>query len=306
MHKILWAVTAILAFGVLGAAEEAGAFTITQASTQTLPDGFPVTACADVGGAKTANGTPVGPFPCNNNLNEEWILSFGQFQGLGSLGTTLTANNCMYVEGVNAGGGVAIYPCETISYEAWQLQTSGEFVNIGLVSSFCLDSQGKIGGGLQLVVNACSGTAGQLWQLNGVTITQTSNQNVQNGFPITACVDVNGGDTANGAPVGPFPCNNGFNERWTYAGGQFIGLGSFNGTKKCLSVHGNSTAAGAPVELDTCAQGSKGQLWKISQVSQIISSAGNNCLDSQGQIGGNLQLVVNPCNDTDGQFWDLR
>ena len=153
-------------------------------------------------------------------------------------------------------------------------------------------------------------------EASALTITQQSNKTV--GTPpgvATACVDVGGASTANGTPIGPFPCNNQFNEQWIYQNGQFLGLGTVGGggaVNKCLSVHGNSTAPGAGVELDTCAGGG-GQFWLISG---LASPNGNHstienlttgfCLDSRGEIGGHLQLVVEPCNGSAGQQWDLK
>ena len=145
------------------------------------------------------------------------------------------------------------------------------------------------------------------------TITQLSNKTV--GTPpgaVTACVDVAGASTANGAKIGPFPCNNQFNEQWIYEGGQFVGLGTvgFDGgaVNKCLSVHGNSTLPGAGVELDTCT-GGRGQLWFIqgsNNFAIIANSFTSFCLDSLGKIGSGLQLVVEPCDGSVGQNWVLK
>ena len=146
------------------------------------------------------------------------------------------------------------------------------------------------------------------------TITQLSNQKVGNpAFPATACVDVGGAGTADGTIVGPFPCNNQFNEQWIYANGQFLGLGTVGFGKgavnKCLSVHNDSTLPGTGVELDTCLTGNTSQTWDLvgsSTVSEIINVAADKCLDSQGKIGGGLQLVIEPCNGSAGQKWLLK
>jgi Ricin-type beta-trefoil lectin domain len=151
-----------------------------------------------------------------------------------------------------------------------------------------------------------------------LTITQISNQNVGNPpFPATACVDVQNASTASATPVGPFPCNNQFNEQWIYENGRFIGIGTHNATitsttlvETCLSVHGNSTTSGAGVELDTCISGNASQLWDVrgnGTTSVIINVASGLCLDSRGQIGGGLQLIINVCNvNAAGQHWLLK
>jgi hypothetical protein len=151
-----------------------------------------------------------------------------------------------------------------------------------------------------------------------LTITQLSNKDVGNPpFPATACVDVQNFATANGTPVGPFPCNNQFNEQWIYENGRFIGVGTHTATttstvltETCLSVHGNSTASGAGVELDTCVSGNQSQLWDVQgngATSQIVNVASGKCLDSLGEIGGGLQLIINTCNgESAGQHWLLK
>jgi hypothetical protein len=151
-------------------------------------------------------------------------------------------------------------------------------------------------------------------QATALTITQLSNQTVGNRpFTATACVDVGGASTADGTIVGPFPCNNQFNEQWIYANGQFLGLGTVGfgagAVNKCLSVHNDSTAAGTGVELDTCIPGNTSQLWDLvgdSLVSEIINVGSDKCLDSLGRIGGGLQLVIETCNGSAGQKWNLK
>ena len=156
-------------------------------------------------------------------------------------------------------------------------------------------------------------------QATALTITQLSNQNVGHPFPFpaTACADVDGANTADGTIIGPFPCNNGFNEQWIYKNGQFRGLGTdgccTTAVNKCLSVHGNSKAPGAGIELDTCISGNGSQLWfvegsvgPVGNLSEIVNVASGFCLDSRGEIGGHLQLVIEPCNGSAGQQWDLK
>ncbi|MBV8737963.1 MAG: ricin-type beta-trefoil lectin domain protein [Alphaproteobacteria bacterium] len=151
-------------------------------------------------------------------------------------------------------------------------------------------------------------------QANAFTITQLSNQAVGNpAFPATACVDVGGASTADGAIIGPFPCNNQLNEQWIYANGQFLGLGTVGfgagAVNKCLSIHNDSPADGTGVELDTCITGNTSQVWDLfgdSNFSEIVNLGSNKCLDSQGKIGGGLQLVIETCNGSAGQKWNLK
>jgi hypothetical protein len=137
---------------------------------------------------------------------------------------------------------------------------------------------------------------------SALSITQKSDQTVNGGY-VTTCVDVKGSHVADGTPVGPYACNNNFNEEWELFEGQLRGIGSTAGNYKCLTAQNSSS--GSPVILDACAVNNSNQIWTIQNNGQIVSKNGR-CLDSQGYVGAQGQLVVNMCRNKASQIWRLK
>jgi chitinase len=162
MRKMLPLLGVLLPLGMLiASAPEAAAVTITQPSST-----GDVTGCVDVAGADTAEGTRVGAYPCNNYFNEQWIWSYSQFLGIG---TTSSVNTCLSVHGnaTTSGSLVELDACvaKNASQE-WEIYGTGALSEIiGIASKLCLDSQGNIGSGSQLVIKTCNASAGQQWEL---------------------------------------------------------------------------------------------------------------------------------------------
>ena len=50
----------------------------------------------------------------------------------------------------------------------------------------------------------------------------------------------------------------------------------------------------------------EGSVGPVGNLSEIVNVASGFCLDSRGEIGGHLQLVIEPCNGSAGQQWDLK
>ncbi|HEX8815719.1 MAG TPA: ricin-type beta-trefoil lectin domain protein [Terriglobales bacterium] len=124
---------------------------------------------ADQGG-KTVSGTPVIAYSCSGAFNDEWNIVGGKIEGVG------TANGAaMCLTGAGAGGKagtlVTLSTCDGSLNQNWWVISSTENSNgiiMGYPSGLCLDSSGgpHVGGGTQLVVNACNDAASQNWNLH--------------------------------------------------------------------------------------------------------------------------------------------
>ena len=276
---------------VLLGAGPALAFEITQAVPNTS-----TTACVDVAGASTAANTPVEAYPCSGFFNEQWSLTEGHLQGIG------TANGAAQCLEAGSPPKPQTYPAILNSCaQTWGMVNIGSqaiFLLNNNTLGYCLDSQGKHGSGAQLVIDVCNTVATQYWVLKDVVIEQPIPNQIGAG-----CVDVRGAATANHTPVDTYPCTLGSNERWNYVNGQLQGIGTTNGVSTCL---GETT--GGNVELQTCSA-SHDQLWEIQSNGTIWNWGTFKCLDSQGQYGGN-QLMDTACivgsTHTVSQTWVLR
>ncbi|ROQ98582.1 beta-glucanase (GH16 family) [Streptomyces sp. 2132.2] len=122
--------------------------------------------------------------------------------------------------------------------------------------------------------------------------------------PITGlagkCVDVAGGNTANGTPVQLYDCNGSPAQQWTAAAD-----GTLRALGKCLDVTGGNTADGTPVQLYDC-NGTPAQRWALPAARDIVNPQADKCLDVTGNNPANAtRLQLWTCGGTPNQKWNL-
>jgi hypothetical protein len=306
MNRIL-RITATLPFlGLLGAS-------LSPANAAQLQvDGNAPYLCAAVQGAKIANGTAVIAYSCSGAPDDQWNYVEGQFQGIG---TTNGVSTCLDVKdsGTTAGTLVDLSACTGAQNQQWIIENGAVLGHatstliIGAQSGLCLDSSGgpTVGGGPQLVINACTGATSQNWNVREMQIQLDANAPY-------VCVAVSGANAAQGTPVVAYSCSGGPEDLWNFSAGEFWGIGTESGKYKCLTSTG--TAAGSVVVLDKCT-GRGTQEWSVENhgleapsANIIISRGAGLCLDSSGgpPIDGGTQLVINPCTGAASQNWNVR
>jgi beta-glucosidase len=107
--------------------------------------------CANVEGNKTADGTPVITYSCDDGPNELWNWVNGQIQGIGTENGTA---KCLTASGTAVGSLVEMSTCNGSSQQQWATEDYGEIVLNDI--QYCLDNAGPAaGGGTQLVINYC-------------------------------------------------------------------------------------------------------------------------------------------------------
>lgn len=114
------------------------------------------------------------------------------------------------------------------------------------------------------------------------------------------CMDVAGGQSADGTPVQLFDCNGTAAQRWTLGhDGQLRGLAG-----KCLTVRFGSTANRTPVELRACT-GSASQRFDLTAAGELRSRLNaSKCVEVQGGFTANRTPVqLFDCNGTASQLW---
>jgi hypothetical protein len=116
----------------------------------------------------------------------------------------------------------------------------------------------------------------------------------------TACLDVEGGNIADGTPIQAYPCTGGFNQQWSLDNqGHLQGLGTHDGDMLCLEANSSNK-----VVLNSC-----GQVWEVGSNSNggfILISDSDNCLDSRGKYGAGAQVIVDTCMGSESQIWALK
>jgi len=113
------------------------------------------------------------------------------------------------------------------------------------------------------------------------------------------CLDVPGGNTANGTQPVIWDCNGGPNQRWTASGQTLQALG------KCLDSPTNATA-GAKAQLWDCTGGTN-QRWNRNANGTISNAASGLCLDVNGRAttAGSL-VILWTCTAATNQIWTNR
>ncbi|WP_173066475.1 ricin-type beta-trefoil lectin domain protein [Phytohabitans houttuyneae] len=110
------------------------------------------------------------------------------------------------------------------------------------------------------------------------------------------CLDVPGGNSANGTQPTIWDCHGGTNQRWTVSGQALQVLG------KCLDAPTNATA-GAKAQLWDC-HGGANQRWNLNANGTVSSVSSGLCLDVSGNNTANGTVVVLwTCTGAANQRW---
>jgi hypothetical protein len=266
--------------------------------------------CAAVEGGSSTPGTPVIAYSCSGGSNQSWNYLEGQL--IGSI-----AGLCLDVEdnGTAPGTLVDYYTCHGSQNQQWTIEAgqNGTTAVVGVQSGLCLDSSGgpSEGGGTQLIINTCSGSTSQNWNVRRTMFELNTNAPY-------LCISVNNAETKNGTAVIATSCATAFQDEWNYNYGTLDGIGTANPGSgevyKCLTA--TSDKSGSTVELSSCTSKLKDtQLWTVENgtllglpATTLIVGVNGLCIDSQGgpSVGGGTQLIIDTCTGATSQNWIMR
>lgn len=138
-------------------------------------------------------------------------------------------------------------------------------------------------------------------QLDGVKIYQRSGSG---SGAITGiggkCVDVDGGDSADGTAVQLWTCNGTGAQQWTLPGD-----GTIRALGKCLDVQYAGTSDGTPTWLWAC-NGTGAQQWTPRPDGTLLNPQSGRCLDAAGNSSADgTVLHIWSCHNGDNQKWSL-
>jgi hypothetical protein len=114
------------------------------------------------------------------------------------------------------------------------------------------------------------------------------------------CVDVSGGNSANGTKVQLWTCNGTSAQTWT------VGTdGTIRSLGKCLDISAGSTANGAKVQIWDC-NGTGAQQWAPNAAKDIINPQSGKCLDATGVSSADgTALQIWTCGGGANQKWTV-
>ncbi len=114
------------------------------------------------------------------------------------------------------------------------------------------------------------------------------------------CVDVAGGNSANGTAVQLYDCNGTAAQVWTVAAD-----GSLQALGKCMDVAGGGTANGSQIQLYDC-NGTGAQQWQARSDGSVVNPQSGRCLDATGPSSANgTRLQIWDCTGGANQKWTL-
>jgi alpha-galactosidase len=118
----------------------------------------------------------------------------------------------------------------------------------------------------------------------------------------SVCMDVNEDLLTPGNPVIAFHCHASGNQQFEFSGKTIYAMG---GTR-CINVKGALTAAGTPIDSFTC-NGHANQVWVYDRLNagSIRNPVSGLCLDAT-TMADHVVLVINPCNGSAGQTWQIK
>ncbi|MEV6492100.1 ricin-type beta-trefoil lectin domain protein, partial [Actinoplanes sp. NPDC051633] len=112
------------------------------------------------------------------------------------------------------------------------------------------------------------------------------------------CLDVPGGNFADGVRVQMYTCNGTAAQRWESVGGTLR-----TSNNKCLDVAWGSTASGTPVQIVTC-NGNAAQQWVHTAAGDLVNPQANKCLDIDAwNPNDGAVMIIWDCTGGANQKW---
>jgi hypothetical protein len=253
--------------------------------------------CMDVSGNSPTPGTPVIAYDCHAGPSQ-------QFQFAGPRGTTIYAESgqtCLDVQGAAFTDGTPVQSFTCNGTVAQQfLYGAGRILNFRGELFKCLDA-GDMANSTQLVINTCDGSPSQQWQIKAAVFSVGPPDDSAGN---SVCMDVRGNSLTPGTPVIAYDCHAGPNQQFQFAGPAGRTIYAESG-HRCLTVLGGGTAAGTPVESSLCNEGPQAFGYLFGEIQVSVSVGAQQCLDA-GDMANSTQLVINTCNGSPSQQWQIK
>jgi hypothetical protein len=124
-----------------------------------------------------------------------------------------------------------------------------------------------------------------------------------NGGGGSVCMDVSRASLNLATPVVAFDCHASPNQQFELSGTTIYAMG---GTR-CIDVLFGGTTTGTHIDSTTC-NGTAAQVWMYNGAAHLgsfFNPHSGKCLDARTMQSG-LVLVIDPCNGSPGQLWQIK
>jgi glucose/arabinose dehydrogenase len=157
-------------------------------------------------------------------------------------------------------------------------------------------------GGTTTLYLVFKGGAGSLFDVDEFSFATSTRSGAVQGVN-GKCLDVDGGQNADGTKIQLWTCNGTGAQNWTV--GAAGTTGTFTALGKCLDVSGGGSADGTVVQLWTC-NGSGAQKWAPQSDGTVRNPQSGKCLDASGGTWNDgTQVHLWTCHTGPNQKWTL-
>jgi subtilisin family serine protease len=244
--------------------------------------------------------------PCAAVPAQQWTVTVAP--GVGEV-RAFGGAQCLDAWGgwMRVGDVVGTWQCVGVAWEQWTLTAAGE---LRLSNGLCAAVNGPAVAGAGIVLQSCSGGAGQRWTAPGAAPPPVApppgapparfDARLVN-TPSGLCTDVWGASQTPGAAVVLWSCHGGANQRWSLPSVGSTGEVRVYG-QLCLDAYGGANQPGDVLAIWTC-HGGANQQWRMTEGGELRGATGL-CVGlspAAPQAGG--RLVLQPCSGEPGQRW---
>ncbi|MFF1902893.1 ricin-type beta-trefoil lectin domain protein [Kitasatospora sp. NPDC058218] len=294
--------------------------TATGTSTSKLVSAIPTGGtplCLDVQGNRTANGTAILSFTCNEGGGQKWTKNADDT--MRSLGKCLRPAN----GGSDRGVALELWTCDGSTGQKWQQGANGALVHTD--TGLCIDVPwSNSTPGTRVTLWDCSQGVNQQWPAtvnaptgpsysstltpqydsagNTVSRSATSTGSIASGIATGSatplCLDDDHGWTADGTAIFSFTCNEGDGQKWTLGtDGRLKVIG------KCIRPVGGVAERDRRLELWTC-DGSAAQEWRPGPNDSLVNVASGLCVDvPYASTTPGTRVALWDCSQGSNQKW---
>ncbi|MED7951997.1 ricin-type beta-trefoil lectin domain protein [Streptomyces sp. BE303] len=273
--------------------------------------------CLDVEGNRTANGTAILSYTCNEGGGQRWTKAAD--------GTVRSLGKCLRPAngGTDPGVALELWACDGTTGQKWQEGANGALVHTA--TGLCADVPwANANPGTPVTLWSCNQNVNQQWPATknaptgpsytatltpqydtaGGTVSRSATSagsiasGIATGSATPLCLDDDHAWTADGTAILSFTCNGNTSQQWTLETDGRLKTGG-----KCIRPVGGVAERGRQVELWTC-DGSAAQEWRSGPNDSLVNVASGQCLDvPHGNTTPGTRVGLWDCNQGTNQRW---
>ena len=273
------------------------------------------TKCLDLKQTGIYNGDNIQLNTYQNTPTQQWVILSSKFHDAGTQqwvmdGITFRSgkdlSKCLDLDNSNTTNGhnIQLFDCDNTNAQKWIYDGLTQALRSKIDFKKCIDlANSNTANGTNIQLYDCNGSGAQKWIVKGVDAAMPTgtNQRIRLVMNTDKCLDIFGGQTANGTNIQLWRTQDANNSQYfTFDGSQIKMQAHSN---KCLDLNNSNTANGNNIQLFDC-NNTNAQVWIYDGYAKAFRSGvdPNKCLDVKGgntSDGTNIELW--DCNGSSSQ-----